>query len=151
MADLRANARERAQRADLLSFQANEIESARLEADEDTRLAAELTILSNAESLHAAIARAYGLIYESPYPDASSARDMLGEALEELDDASHIDTSLASLGERMSELCDQAGEIARALREYRDSIEVQPERLAGWRRLSVIAFLRNTAIRWPMS
>lgn len=144
LADLRANARERAQRADLLSFQANEIESARLEEDEDIRLAAELTILSNAESLHAAIARSYGLIYESSYPDVSSAHDMLGEALEELDDASHIDTSLASLGERMSELCDQAAQIARTLREYRDSIEFNPERLAEVEeRLSAISALKR--------
>jgi DNA repair protein RecN (Recombination protein N) len=144
LADLRANARERAQRADLLSFQVNEIESARLEEDEDIRLAAELTILSNAETLHAAIARSYGLIYESSYPDVSSAHDMLGEALEELDDASHIDTSLASLGERMSELCDQAAQIARTLREYRDSIEFNPERLAEVEeRLSAISALKR--------
>lgn len=144
LAELRQHARERAQRADLLAFQVNEIESANLEPGEDVHLVAEQTVLANAESLYDAVVRAYSLIYESSYPDIASARDMLGEALEELDNASRIDGTLTSLAESLSALCDHTTEISRALREYRDSIEFDPERLAEVEeRLSAISRLKR--------
>jgi len=144
LAELRQHARERAQRADLLAFQVNEIESANLEPGEDVHLVAEQTVLANAESLYDAVVRAYSLIYESSYLDIASARDMLGEALEELDNASRIDGTLTSLAESLSALCDHTTEISRALREYRDSIEFDPERLAEVEeRLSAISRLKR--------
>lgn len=144
LAELRQHARERAQRADLLAFQVNEIESANLEPGEDVHLVAEQTVLANAERLYDAVVRAYSLIYESSYPDIASARDMLGEALEELDNASRIDGTLTSLAESLSALCDHTTEISRALREYRDSIEFDPERLAEVEeRLSAISRLKR--------
>ncbi|MEA4882860.1 MAG: DNA repair protein RecN [Clostridia bacterium] len=141
---LRALARERAQRADILSFQAGEIEAARLQPGEDCILAAERTVLANAEKLRQAVDRAYELVYESSSPDSNAAADMLGDALSELDYAARIDPSLASARDAVANMCELAADAGRAMRSYRDSVDFSPDRLCEVEeRLAAIARLKR--------
>lgn len=144
LADLTAAARERARQADILAFQVDEIESAKLEPDEDARLAAERVILANGQRLYDSVSRAFELVYESARPDSPPAYDLLAQALAELDAAARIDASLGSVRDCLAQMCEQAGEAARAMRSYRESIDFSPERLAAVEdRLALIARLKR--------
>ena len=144
LAELAANARDRARRADLLAFEVSEIESAQLRPDEDVTLAAERTILANAERLLGGVSQAFELVYESSRPDSPSAYDMLADALAHLDAAARIDASLASVCDSLASMCEQAGSLGRAMRSYRESIDFSPQRLAAVEeRLAAIARLKR--------
>lgn len=144
LSELAANARERARRIDLLTFEVNEIESAKLRPDEDAALSAERTILANAERLMGGVSQAFELVYESSRPDSPSAYDMLADALSHIDAAARIDASLAPVRDLLASMCEQAGNVGRAMRSYRESIDFSPERLAAVEeRLAVIARLKR--------
>lgn len=144
LAELAADARERARRADLLAFEVNEIESAALQPDEDTLLAAERTVLANAERLLGGVSQAFELVYESSRPDSPSAYDMLAEALAHLDAAARIDASLAPVRDSLASMCEQAGDAGRAMRSYTESIDFSPQRLAAVEeRVAAIARLKR--------
>ena len=118
--------RDRVQRVDLLRFQADEIEAAQLRAGEDTELEKERTRLAHAEELM----QLAGDSVEALYEGESSAASLLArverdfERLGSLDPDSPIETEAVS-GARFA-----AEEAARALQRYRDSLQVEPERLA---------------------
>ncbi len=144
LAELTASARERARRADLLTFEVNEIESVKLQPDEDVLLAAERTILANAERLLAGVSQAFELVYESSRPDSPSAYDMLADALAHLDAAARIDASLAPARDLLASMCEQASSVGRAMRSYGESIDFSPARLAiVEERLAAIARLKR--------
>lgn len=144
LAELAATVRERARRADLLAFEVGEIESAKLRPDEDMLLAAERTILANAERLLGGVSQAFELVYESSRPDSPSAYDILADALAHLDAAARIDASLAPVRDSLASMCEQAGSLGRAMRSYRESIDFSPQRLAAVEeRLAAIARLKR--------
>lgn len=144
LAELRSNAREIAQRVDILRYQVNEIREAALVADEDVSLAQEHHVMANSERLHDAAARAYSVLYEPPGPDDSSAYDMLADALAELESVVRIDPSLQQLKDNLSSICEQTTSLARALRSYRDSMDYDAQRLAAVEdRLALIAGLKR--------
>ena len=144
LADLLTSVRERARRADILAFQVDEIESAKLEPDEDVRLAAERVVLANGERLYDGVSQAFELVYESARPDSPPAYDLLADALAQLDAAARIDASLGSVRDSLASICEQASEAARAMRSYRESIDFSPERLAAVEeRLALIARLKR--------
>ena len=76
LADLRRDERELARRVDLLTYQVNEIQAARLHAGEEEELAQERTRLANAEHLTALAGEAYHALYESD-EDQASAVDLV--------------------------------------------------------------------------
>ena len=144
LAELAATGRERARRADLLAFEASEIESAKLRPDEDALLSAERVVLANAERLLGGVSQAFELVYESSRPDSPSAYDVLADALAHLDAAARIDASLAPVRDSLASMCEQAGSLGRAMRSYRESIDFSPQRLAAVEeRLAAIARLKR--------
>lgn len=125
---LRRDERELARRADLLRFQVEEIESARLEPGEEEALLEERTRLANAEQLAALTSEAYALLYEGS-DGANAALDLIGQALRALAALAKIDPSTAEIVQAVEAASYQLDDAARTLRHYQDTIEFNPARL----------------------
>ncbi|HYL81169.1 MAG TPA: DNA repair protein RecN, partial [Candidatus Acidoferrum sp.] len=117
--------RERAQRQDLLEFQRREIESARLEADEEEALLTERAILANHERLFSAVEQAYAALEESE--EAILGR--LRAATARVHEAAAIDQRLQEALDALETAELHLQEAARGLRDYRGGIEFDPARL----------------------
>lgn len=121
-----SQARER--RLERLRYEVDEIEAARLVADEEESLRAERTRLANAEKLSELAGAAYEAFYGGSGETPSGA-DLVGQALASLIELERIDPELASLRERIESLADGLEDSARELRRYRDAVEYNPSRL----------------------
>ncbi|MFN3705248.1 MAG: DNA repair protein RecN [Thermoflexales bacterium] len=126
--EIRQQSRERARRVDMLRFQAEEIRAARLKPDEETALLEEHVRLANAEALAALTDEAYRALYESAY-GAPAALDQLAAARRALAQLERFDRQFADLHHMLDEANTILEEVARALRDYRDSIAFNPRRL----------------------
>jgi DNA repair protein RecN (Recombination protein N) len=115
-------------RADLLAFQINEIESAALKPGEEAALYEERNRLANAEQLSTLAETALAAL-DSEFDESRPASASLGEAAEALDSLAGIDPTLSTLHAETQSLLEQAADIARRLRLYREEIEFNPDRL----------------------
>ncbi len=121
----REGVRERAQRADLLRFQVEELEKAALRAGELSEIETELPRLRNAGRLIEGAAALYERLYEAD----GSVVEKTGEIARELEGMAALDQSLASLAEEAASAQAQLESLADSLRDYTDGIEHDPERL----------------------
>lgn len=128
------------QMADLYRFQISEIEAARLKPGEEESLEAERRRLANAERLFQAVSDAFGLLYASDRGLAA-----VGLAADKLEDAARFDPqALGPLVEQIRSAYYHLEEVALQLRDYRDRIEFNPERLERVeRRLDTLHALRR--------
>ncbi len=124
IAELSGDDRERARRVAQLTYEAEEIEAARLTEAEDQQLAADLERLAHAQDLAglAETARA-GLEEES------AAIDALGAALGAVRSIVEIDASAADARDALDAAQDQASEALRLIHHYIDGIDLNPARL----------------------
>ena len=126
--DLRRAEADSERRIEMLTFQAEEIESARLKPGEEEELRQERDRLANAESLAANAQEALGLIDEgSPEPPAIT--DQFGQAAAALSSLARIDTTQADLSARAESLLENLSDLAHDLRDYLETIEYNPKRL----------------------
>ncbi len=128
LADLRQDERELAHRMDLLRYQVGEIEAAHLRAGEKQDLSLERVRLTHAEQLAQFAEEAYLTLYEGE-DDRRSAIDLVQEAARAVNGLARLDASNAELHGTLISVSDQLNDVARALRDYRDRIEFNPERL----------------------
>lgn len=128
LGDLRQDERELARRMDLLQYQVDEIESARLEPGEEKELAQERTRLANAEQLTSLAGEAYQALYEGG-EDQPSAVDLVQTAARALAGLGRLDPATASLAETAETASYQLEDLAESLRDYRDQVEFNPRRL----------------------
>jgi DNA repair protein RecN (Recombination protein N) len=136
------NIEDRARRMELIGFQLEEIREAKLVPGEDDELLREREILGSAERLYAASAEGYLRLYGEE--DGASVLDQLGMVSRALDSAASIDPKLTPVAEMIREATCQAEEAAREIRNYRDSIAFDPERLEQVeRRLDELAKLKK--------
>ncbi len=126
--ELRQLEQESARRTDILSYQINEIESAKLKLGEEEELRQERTRLANAESLSSLSQQALTLLSEGT-PEFSSVVDLLGEVSRALSDLANIDKDTLSLSERLDTGLEALAELSRDVRLYADGIEFNPKRL----------------------
>ncbi len=132
-----------AQRIDLLRFQLEEIRAAALQPDEEERLRQERTRLANAEKLQALAEAAYALLYGGQRA-TPAAFDLLGQAQTHLQELARLEPTLAPLVERLTIALDAVEEAARAVRAYRESLDLDPARLeAVDERLYLISTLKR--------
>ncbi len=111
----------RAREIDLLSFQCEEIENARIvSADEDQQLSREEDVLSDVAKHQESLQRAVALL-----SDDGGAVETLGEALRALSTVS----SLNSLPERLAALLAEATDLAHTVREAAEGVDENPARL----------------------
>jgi len=140
---LRKTEQDAARQTDLLTYQIQEIDAARLEAGEEEALRGELTRLANAEKLASLAQAAYTLLEEST-PDAQSISGMLGEVTQSIQRLAHIDDSLQDLADQSETAAAQLADISLSLQEYMDQIEFNPRRLTEVeKRLVLITTLKK--------
>lgn len=125
---LRQDARTLAQRVDLLSFQSEEILSANLRPGEDGELEGERRRLSNAETLLKLAQAAQAILHEGE-GELPSAVDLVSEAVGKLERLARIDPDMQQSAEDAQGLLEQLGDLARAIQDYADELEFNPERL----------------------
>jgi DNA repair protein RecN (Recombination protein N) len=128
MSELRQREREAASRADLLTYQLNEIESAALQPGEETELIAERARLANAEQLATLAEQAIAALDEG-LSDREAISDLLGQATQALTGLAKIDGSMEGIKAEAQALVEQSSDLARRLRVYREGIEYNPQRL----------------------
>jgi DNA repair protein RecN (Recombination protein N) len=132
---LRQDARTIAQRVDLLSFQAEEIDSATLRPGEDVELDAE-ALLKLAEAAQAILSQGDG--------ELPGALDLVGEAVGKLERLARIDPDLQDVAAEGQGLLEQLSDLTRSVKDYADSLEFNPERLQEVEeRLELIANLKR--------
>ncbi|MCS7056542.1 MAG: DNA repair protein RecN [Thermoflexales bacterium] len=126
--ELQHNERERARRVDMLKFQLEEIRAARLKPGEEAALQEEHARLANAESLAAYADEAHAALYESTR-DAPAALDLIAQAMRAIANLMRFDKQFEDYYKSLEEANAIVAEVARTLRDYRDSIEFNPQRL----------------------
>ncbi len=125
---LRAAQADSDRRSEMLTFQAEEIESARIKPGEDEELRKERDRLANAETIAANAQEALTLLDEGS-PEIPAITDQLGQTASALASLARLDTSQAELSARAESLLENVSDIARELRDYLENIEYNPRRL----------------------
>jgi len=128
LAKLRHDERELARRMDLLRYQVEEIEAAHLDPGEEQELGPERTRLANAEQLIELADEAYLTLYKGSEEQASAV-DLLQTAARALSSLVRLDASTRSLAEAAETASYQVEDLAESLREYRERVEFNPQRL----------------------
>jgi DNA repair protein RecN (Recombination protein N) len=123
--ELEEKSRQGMQMLDLYRFQIEEIEGARLKPGEDESLADERRKLSHAEKLTDAVTEAYELLY------GTKGLAAISRALTRLQDVVKVDpTTLQPLVEQLQSAYYSVEDSTFQLRDYKDNIEFNPQRLA---------------------
>jgi len=126
--DLRLAQQDAERRIEMLTFQAGEIEAARLHNAEDAELKQERDRLANAESL-ATLAQDALTVLDEGTSESPAATDLLGRAVQSLAKLAQIDTAQHILAEQSITLEETLADLARSLRNYLEAIEYNPKRL----------------------
>jgi DNA repair protein RecN (Recombination protein N) len=120
--------RDAARRADMLTYQIQEIETARLHPGEEESLRDERNRLANAEGLTSAAQRALIALDEGTV-EAPAATDLLGKVSDAIENLARLDPSQAPLAETSQTIFESVSELAQNLRSYLEGIEFNPRRL----------------------
>jgi len=128
LASLRQSEQDSARRAEMLTFQVNEIEAARLQPGEEEPMRQERDRLANAENL-AGLAQKTLMILDDGNPEAPALTDQFGEVVQSLSSLSRIDHGQARLYEQALTLAESLSDIVRDLREYVEKIEFNSHKL----------------------
>ena len=115
-------------RIDFLTYQAEEIEAARLKPGEDDELKVERDKLANAESL-AEYAQGALTALDEGTPESPAASDLVGQAARAMMGLAKIDATRSELSEQATGLDEMLAELIHSLRSYLEEIEFNPKRL----------------------
>ncbi len=128
LAELRKAEGEAARQIDILKYQINEIESARLREDEEGQLKAERTRLANAEGI-ASIAQEAVQILDEGTAESPGVSDLVGQVTSLLNNLSRLDPQQDKLAERAQSSLEELTDLAAVLRDYLENVEFNPQRL----------------------
>ena len=126
--DLRKAQSDADRRIEMLTYQADEIESAKLKTGEDEELRKERDRLANAEALAQNAQEALAVLDEGS-PETPAATDLVGQAAQALATLAKIDAGQAELANQADLLLDTISDVIHGLREYLEEIEFNPKRL----------------------
>jgi len=115
---------EMAHRLDLIQFQLEEIESAKLELNEDEQLQEERQQISNFEKIYESLQNAYNALRSE-----QGGLDWVGMASAQLEDISDINEPLKKLSESVSNSYYLLEDATFQMRNLLDELEYDPERL----------------------
>jgi DNA repair protein RecN (Recombination protein N) len=139
LGELAALARDREREIDLLGYQVREIETTAPEPGEMAELEAEGSRLSNAERLLERTASAA----EALSGDDAGV-DALRAAAASLMEVGEADDAVEELAKRSASLAEEGSELAHDVRAYRESVSLDPARLADIRdRIQALRTLRR--------
>lgn len=113
------------ERIDLLRFQSQELETLALQPNEAEQLDDELNRLANAEQLRSTAAQGYAQLYD----DEPSLYSALGRLIHDLAQQVRVDAQLEPSLELLTSAQIQLQEAAAQLRDYAESLDIDPERL----------------------
>lgn len=113
------------ERIDLLRFQSQELEALALQPNEAEQLDDELNRLANAEQLRSTAAQGYAQLYD----DEPSLYSALGRLIHDLAQQVRVDAQLEPSLELLTSAQIQLQEAAAQLRDYAESLDIDPERL----------------------
>jgi len=115
-------------RIEMLTYQVEEIEAARLKPGEDEELRKERDRLANAESLAQNAQEALAILDEGS-PDMPAASDLIGQAAQALTALAKLDPAQNELANQAEMLLETMSDIVHTLRDYLEEIEFNPRRL----------------------
>ncbi|MGB3612928.1 MAG: DNA repair protein RecN [Elainellaceae cyanobacterium] len=121
---------QRQQQLDLFTFQARELQTARLEdPDELTDLEQERKRLGHAVELQQYSYQVYQLLYQTDDGSDASA-DLLGRAQDTLTTMSEYDKTIQPMLEMLNDALAQVEEAGRQINAYGEGLETDPQRLS---------------------
>jgi DNA repair protein RecN (Recombination protein N) len=126
--ELRQGQRDAERRTEMLTFQAEEIEAAKLRKDEEAELKQERDRLANAETL-ANLAQEALTLLDDGTPESPAATDLVGQAVQSLSKLAQIDAAQKSLADQSTTVEENLADLAHSLRDYLEAIEYNPKRL----------------------
>ncbi len=126
--DLRLVQQDGERRTEMMTFQADEIEAARLQRGEDETLKQERDRLANAELL-ASLAQAALTVLDEGTSESPAATDLVGQAVQSLAKLAQIDLAHNILAEQSATLEETLADLSHSLRNYLEAIEYNPRRL----------------------
>ena len=107
---------------DLLSFQVEEIESARLSEEEEEQLNADKKLIKNAENILEGLSNAYEYLFGSD--DNMGALSMLQQACADISGITDCSDVLADISERLNECAAAAQDTGFDLKNFLDDFDV---------------------------
>lgn len=122
--ELSENEQETAHRLDLLTFQMDELEQANLVPNEDVTLEEERSNLANYDRIYLGVQDAYNALYGE-----QKGIEWLSMALQALEDNKNYDPFIAEKAEELANHYFMVEELSFDLRNYRDTLQYDPERL----------------------
>ncbi|GAB4419560.1 MAG: DNA repair protein RecN [Anaerolineales bacterium] len=128
LAELKKAQADAEHRIEILTYQAEEIEAAKLKPGEDEELRHERDRLANAESL-AEYAQVALTVLDEGTPESPAASDLIGEASRAMAGLAKLDQSKSQYAEQAVGLEDALAELVRELQNYLEEIEFNPKRL----------------------
>ena len=124
--ELERDEQDRMRLLDLWSFQAREIDEARLSAEEDEQLEAEKLVLANAEKIYGAAMNAFDLLYEGNASTSSSLR----AAQKHIEELARYEPKFQEALAALESARISVEDVGATLRDYAGGIHASPERLA---------------------
>ncbi|MDA8139313.1 MAG: AAA family ATPase, partial [Desulfobacteraceae bacterium] len=124
-AELRQRQARQGEHLELLRFQRQEIEAAKISPDEDQQLEKERLRLKNGESLFHTVQQAVEGLYSSD----GAVFERLGQLAKELGKAGRLDDRLAARATELEDLTFRCEDISGHLRDYLHSIDLDPQQL----------------------
>lgn len=126
--DLQQNEFDLARKVELLQFQIDDINQAKLVIGEDEDLLKERSLLGSAEKLYEAATQSYQALYDNS--SGQAAVELLVNAEKALEQAAAIDPKLEPVLNALREAACQTEEVAREIRDYQEQVQFDPERLS---------------------
>jgi DNA repair protein RecN (Recombination protein N) len=138
--DLLDNEREIKRNREIYEYQLKEIDAVAPLENEDKELHDEIHVQEHGERLMDLAESAYGALYENN----ASALDVLSKIKEDIRSLAEIDHSFTPVTEEIESAVTLVKDIAYQLRDYKNKIEIDPERLNQMRsRLSALQALKK--------
>ena len=124
LAKSKTNTQEMAQRLDMLNWQINEIQNAKLEVDEDTKLEEQIKVLANAEKVSLLSQNAYNLLYEG-----GNILSSLAQLRKDTESLAHYDENMAKVHQSVEDAYFQLQDSADEIRDFGEKIDYSPQKL----------------------
>ncbi len=141
---LQRDERELERRAELLRFQVEEIEGARLQPGELDTLERERRVLANAERIGELCAAIHGALAGDEASEGAAAVDLLAGARRAMDELLRLDPTLAEQSATLDEAMYRLEDVIAGVRSYQEDVAVDPGRLAEVEeRVDLISRLRR--------
>ncbi|MDX2246648.1 MAG: DNA repair protein RecN [Bacteroidia bacterium] len=124
--ELEAKEQQAKQQLDYYQFQAKELQSAGIQADEEEKLEQELNLLQHAEEVREALGGSVELLYNQEF----SLYNQLSQAMEPLRKIRTVSTAISEEVERLLDVLNTLKESAFTFQDLLETTESDPERLS---------------------